>query len=85
MPSDKENPPFTPSDPEKESLFAKVTRESQERRAQSDRRSAVRRAAEMQEIARQVAARTPPKPKPAVSTDASADADSGEGIEDQPA
>jgi hypothetical protein len=85
MASDKEKPQFESSGKDKESLFAQVTRESQERRAQSDRRSAVRRAAEMQEIARQVAARTPPKPRPAASTDDSADADSGEGIKDQPA
>jgi hypothetical protein len=88
MPSEKEKQPFTPTNPE-ESRFTQVTRESKERRAQSDRRSAVRRAAEMQEIARQVAARTPVKPKPAGSTDHAPvqdDAESmGEGIKDQPA
>ena len=87
MPSEKPNQPFTPSNPE-ESRFTQVTRESKERRAQSDRRSAVRRAAEMQEIARQVAARTPVKPKPAGSAPEPGDennAQNNEGIKDQPA
>ena len=47
--------------PGKETLFARVTRESQERRAQSDRRSAARRATELAEISKQLSARTPMK------------------------
>lgn len=38
-------------------VFAKVKRMAGERRAESDRKSAARRAAEMKEVARQIAAR----------------------------
>lgn len=68
-----------------ESRFTRVTRESKERRAQADRRGAARRAAEMQEIARQVAARKPVViPKPAAGTEAEdSREDQGEGIKGQ--
>ncbi|MEO6120525.1 MAG: hypothetical protein ABIP12_07545 [Terriglobales bacterium] len=59
MNSEKEKPA------DKESLFAQVTRMSQEKRAVSDRRAQARRVTEQVEISRQIAARAPlPKAKP---------------------
>ncbi|HUR36693.1 MAG TPA: hypothetical protein VM009_02675 [Terriglobales bacterium] len=71
----------------KESLFSQVRRQSQERRAEADRRSAARRASDLAEIDRQLAARkTPEHPRPVVGERAEDDLDEdGESIKDQPA
>jgi len=46
-------------------VFARVKRIAGERRAESDRKSAARRAAEMKEVARQIAARKAERKAPA--------------------
>jgi hypothetical protein len=72
---------------EKESLFTQVRRQSQERREEADRRSAARRASDLAEIDRQLAARKAPEHPRPVAGDALDDDqdDDGESIKDQPA
>ncbi len=75
-------PDFTTS--EKEGLFTQVRRQSQERRAVADRRSSARRAAETQEIARQLAARAEAR-KPALGVPEPPAEAPTEAIKDDPA